>query len=255
MIRIKKIKRAVALGLSLTLMASMAACSSKSKEMVLVQDSEDKAPIEVEHVDDVIEKNTSAKFGPGDMIIDSIKYKASEDEVKAAFGDPDAIDEKEGAKTYFYTDLTFFFENIDGKSVLTALTSSSEDHTFARGIKIGDSFDKVLETFYHDDDPYNKNYLSEDNTELLGKFLYGDYTLAELEKIKPAGKVEYGLLNVNGDNLIEYTNNYVFEYTYMDVPYKKGYATDEDDFCQLYIEVDGGTVKYISWDYFKEIND
>ena len=75
MIRIKKIKRAVALGLSLTLMASMAACSSKSKEMVLVQDSEDKAPIEVEHVDDVIEKNTSAKFGPDDMIIDSIKYK------------------------------------------------------------------------------------------------------------------------------------------------------------------------------------
>ena len=86
-----------------------------------------------------------------------------------------------------------------------------------------------------------------------GKFLYGEFTTNELEKINTKDSIAYGLINYNGYNSIETAESYNVEFTYFDGKYKGSQATIDDDFATLNFEIDNnGKITGISWFYYPE---
>ena len=100
---------------------------------------------------------------------------------------------------------------------------------------------------------YNKNYYSQDKSVLFGKVLYGSYTIDSLDTVKPKGKVEYGLINLNGNTSLETAESYIVEMTYFEPPYKNGTATVDDDFAQIAFDVDQNRkITAIRWYYYPQ---
>ena len=156
-------------------------------------------------------------------------------------------------KVYSYNELTLIFSEIDGKYVLTAAASVSESDEFSRGIRVGDSFDNILEKYYRDTDCMNKTYYSEDKTTVIGKMLYGSFTMDNLDTVKANDKVEYGVINFNGYSSLEAAESYIVELTYFEPPYKDGTATAYDDFAQIAFDIDNdGKITAIRWYYYPE---
>ena len=50
-------------------------------------------------------------------------------------------------------------------------------------MRVGQSVDDILKMYYRDADYQNHLYMSEDKTLTYGKLLYGDFTIAELDKV------------------------------------------------------------------------
>ena len=88
---------------------------------------------------------------------------------------------------------------------------------------------------------------------LFGKLLYGSYTIDSLDTVKPKGKVEYGLINLNGNTSLEAAESYIVEMTYFEPPYKNGTATVDDDFAQIAFDVDQNRkITAIRWYYYPQ---
>ena len=97
--------------------------------------------------------------------------------------------------------------------------------------------------------------MSEDKTLTYGKLLYGDFTIAELDKVNTKETVAYGLVNYNGYSNLETADSYNIEFTYVDGKYKGDRATVDDDFAPLNFEIDNnGKITAISWFYYPEQN-
>lgn len=95
--------------------------------------------------------------------------------------------------------------------------------------------------------------MSEDKTLTYGKFLYGDFTMAELDKINTKDAIAYGLVNYNGYSSLETAKSYNIEFTYFDSKYKGDRASVDDDFATINFEVDNnGKITAISWFYYPE---
>ena len=62
-------------------------------------------------------------------------------------------------------------------------------------MRVGQSADDILKMYYRDADYQNHLYMSEDKTLTYGKLLYGDFTIAELDKVNTKETVAYGLVN------------------------------------------------------------
>ena len=57
----------------------------------------------------------------------------------------------------------------------------------------------------------NHTYYSDDKTAVMGKMLYGSFTMDALENVKTKDKVEYGVINYNGASSLETAETYIVE--------------------------------------------
>ena len=159
--------------------------------------------------------------------------------------------------------MTIGFEKLDdnnrpsgsGVYKVTQAASIGSDDKFSRNMRVGQSADDILKMYYRDADYQNHLYMSEDKTLTYGKLLYGDFTIAELDKVNTKETVAYGLVNYNGYSNLETADSYNIEFTYVDGKYKGDRATVDDDFATLNFEIDNnGKITAISWFYYPEQN-
>ena len=124
---------------------------------------------------------------------------------------------------------------------------------FARGLKVGMSADSILRVYYRDTDYRNNYCMTSDKTAVLGNYLYGSFTMDDLDKINTKDAISYGLINYNGYDSLEDAENYIIELTYFSPDYKSGTATVDDDFAQIAFDIDNnGTITAIRWYYYPE---
>ena len=198
----------------------------------------------------------------------------SENDVKNIYGTPvseyESTEKENNADALYvekvcaYNDLTFIFVKFDdsGKTAgknqsgtyrLTAAASVSDKDVFARGLKVGMSADSILRVYYRDTDYRNNYWMTSDKTAVLGNYLYGSFTMDDLDKINTKDAISYGLINYNGYDSLEDAENYIIELTYFSPDYKSGTATVDDDFAQIAFDIDNnGTITAIRWYYYPE---
>lgn len=239
--------------LSLTLL------SCKRKTEAVIDEGEEITESNIQYP--TLEKSNASKFSYNDLSVGNIVYLMTEVQVKGILGKPEEIRDTKEGRVYTYNELTIMFEKLDDNNKLddngtykvTMVASVSEKDTFARGLKVGDSVDDILKVYYRDEDYQSNLYISEDKTVTYGKFLYGSFTVAELDKVNTKDEISYGLVNYNGYNNLETAESYIIEFTYFDDNYKEAKATINDDFASLTFEVDSsGNITMISWFYYPE---
>jgi uncharacterized lipoprotein YehR (DUF1307 family) len=253
--------RAVSALLAMVLVLSLAGCG-KRVEAVITTDGEDVTEATKQY--ETLSASTAAKFSYDDLKVGKVTYLMKESQVVALLGQPSsthvasetdktAMDLKE--KIYSYNDLTLVFTEIGGEYLLTAAAGVGDDEVFSRGLSVGDTFDDILKVYYREQNALNNYYFTDDKTTILGKFLYGSYTIDVLENVKIKSDIEYGLINYNGYNSIETAESYIVEFTCFKAPYKNGYATINDAFAQIDFDIDNsGKITSIRWYYYPEMD-
>lgn len=184
MIRLKK-SRVFAI-LCFTAMA-LGACGKRTE--AVISDGEDITEAGTEYP--TLEESHEDIFTYKDLKIGNITYLMSEDQVKSIFGKPSEETENNNEKIYSYNEMSIGFEKLDdnnrpdsnGTYKVTQAASIKNNDKFSRNMNVGDSVDDILKAYYRDNDYQNHLYMSEDKTLTYGKFLYGDFTMAELDKI------------------------------------------------------------------------
>lgn len=234
-------------------------CGRKT-EAVITPDGEEITEAVKEY--ETLGQSSAKKFSYDDLTVGAVHYKMKESQVKVLLGEPSVVyDSQEKDKTqtdvseriYSYNDLTLVFSKIGDEYILTAAASVRDEDLFSRGLRVGNTLDDILKAYYRDSDCMNKNYYSQDKSVLFGKFLYGSYTIDSLDTVKPKGKVEYGLINLNGNTSLEAAESYIVEMTYFEPPYKNGTATVDDDFAQIAFDVDQNRkITAIRWYYYPQ---
>ena len=214
------------IGAVVLLAAGMAACGKKT-EAVITTDGEEFSEPEKEYP--TVAQSRAKKFSYNDLTVGKLEYLMTEDEVIKILGEPvtsyNANEKSTAAQTevvkekiYSYNELTLIFSEIKGKYVLTAAASVGENDTFSRGLKVGDSVDKIYDGYYRDVDYMNHTYYSDDKTASL-----------------------------------ETAETYIVEFTYFEPPYQSGIAAVTDDFAQIAFDIDDkGIITAIRWYYYPE---
>ena len=263
-------RKSAGIVLSMTMLFGMSACG-KHVEAVITDDSED---ITSYQEYPTVETSKADKFSYSDLTVNSLKYMMSENDVKNIYGTPvseyESTEKENNADALYvekvcaYNDLTFIFVKFDdsGKTAgknqsgtyrLTAAASVSDKDVFARGLKVGMSADSILRDYYRDTDYRNNYCMTSDKTAVLGNYLYGSFTMDDLDKINTKDAISYGLINYNGYDSLEDAENYIIELTYFSPDYKSGTATVDDDFAQIAFDIDNnGTITAIRWYYYPE---
>lgn len=203
-----------------------------------------------------LEKSEAKRFGMEDMVVGNVKVMASEADVKNGLGNPitERSAEDGSEKTLFYDQMTVTLTRLDGSYVLTGVRVTGGDWKVARELKVGGTREDILKYFYRDEQCLNNNLMSPDNETILGKFLYGDFTLENLEKYSGKGAVEYGIINYNGHGDMETAQTLTYQYVYMDDSFNGEKPSENDDFAQLNVETDrNGIITEISWYYYEEV--
>jgi len=210
-----------------------------------------------------LEASSQSKFSSDDMVFDKASYGMTPDEVIALLGTPDE-DKEDSTSGTMRRVLTYngandkkstlVFENVGGTLKLCGIESNDPARTFARQTQVGMKADDARDKFYRDENCLNSNVMSEDNATILGKFLYGTSTIDRLEEQKLTGALEYGIINYNGNDMLEQGGS-ILEYMSLVPPYKSEYASYNDDYAQLmYYTGADGTVTKICWYYYPEIS-
>lgn len=266
MIKFKLVYLKLALIGAIVCLASGMTAGCRKSEAVITDNGEDITETVQQY--ESLEASDAKKFGLSDLTIGKLKCFDTEEQVLAYYGEPKKVvtlesgvkDETKSGnsdnmqdKAYIYQDKTMTFSYIDGVYKLTSIESRSSDDIFSRGLSVGMTFDDILSVYYRDADCMNNTYYSEDKSVMLGKYLYGRYTLDTLSLVKPSGKVEYGVIIFNGFATLEEADNYIVEMTYFEPPYKNGTAGVEDDFAQIAFDIDkSGKITSIRWYYYSE---
>lgn len=251
-------------------MAGTTACGNRT-EAVITDDNEDITSYK-EYA--TVEESKASKFQYTDLTINSLKYMMTEAAVKNIYGTPvseyESTEKDTNAEAEYlekvcsYNDLTLIFvkftddgrtagKNENGTYKLTAAASVSDKDVFSRGLKVGMSVDSILSVYYRDQDYKNNYYTSDDSTAVMGKYLYGSFTLDELDKVNTKDAIAYGLINFNGYDSDETADNYIIEFTYFAPDYKNGTASVDDDFAQIAFDIDNnGVITAIRWYYYPQ---
>ena len=135
------------------------------------------------------------------------------------------VDTKTGNNIDVYSsdNMTLMFKNNN------LYTCISTDPNFEfNGIKVGDSKDKVSNAFYKDSKA--GDVIGKDGT-TIGKYLYGDYTIDDLESKRITTNVAYGYIAEAEQSNDSYDE--LIEYVYMEPPYSNEYATKKDNITLL----------------------
>jgi len=190
--------------------------------------------------------------GQNQTQVETQKVTQAQTQLQTGANADEVLDEK----VYAYNDLSLIFMPIDGTYKLCAAASLGDDDVFSRGIKVGDSKDKILDLYYRDRNCLNNNVMTEDKATIIGKYLYGTFTLDDLGTVKTADKIQSGIINYNGYASMEVAKSYIIELTYFEPPYKEQNATYNDDFAQIAFDIDEkGIITGIRWYYYPENND
>lgn len=254
MIRLKKYGVLVALCFTVV---TLGACGKRTE--AVITDGEDITDTSVEYP--TLEESHEDIFTYNDLKVGNVTYLMTEAQVKSILGKPTEETENNNEKIYSYNELSIGFEKLDddnredanGTYKVTRAASIKTNDIFSRNMKVGDSVDDIIKSYYRDQNYQNHLYVSEDKTLTYGKFLYGEFTTNELEKINTKDPIAYGLINYNGYNSIETAESYNVEFTYFDGKYKGSQATIDDDFATLNFEIDNnGKITGISWFYYPE---
>ncbi len=243
------------------MLASFSGCGSRV-EAVITSESEDVT--EATKQNPTLSASSAAKFSYSDLTVGKVTYLMTETQVVALLGQPTMIHTTSETdktamdldeKIYSYNDLTLVFTTINDEYLLTAAAGVGDDEVFSRGLSVGDTFEDILDAYYREQDALNSYYFTDDKTTILGKFLYGSYTIDSLDNIKVKTDIEYGLINFNGYATQETADSYIVEFTYFKSPYKDGYATINDAFAQIDFDIDNsGKITSIRWYYFPELD-
>lgn len=247
----KELRRIVCWGLVI-LTAGMTACSDdpdSGKDIIIEKPSDDY---------ETAAASNAEKFSPEDLVVNNLYMGMTEAQVKKAFGEPaDSYDTKNQEieeRVYSYNELSLSFLQLDGEYKLCAAASVSKTDVFARGIKIGDSKDKIIELFYRDENFMNQNLMTQDNGTIIGKYLYGSFTVENLDTIHIKDKIEYGVINYNGYESLETAQSYIIEFAYFEPPYVETEASYKDDYAQIAFDIDDqGIISGIRWYYYPEM--
>lgn len=255
----KTFLKVISAGTMALLAVGLIACGKKAEAVITTEGEEITQP-QKEY--ETLPASQERKFDYSDLTVGNIKYLMTEQEVVSELGEPVtsySANEKNTAegvikeKVYSYNELTLIFSEIKGKYVLTAAASVGESDVFSRNLRVGDSFDKILEKYYRDTDCMNNIYYSEDKTTIIGKMLYGSFTMDALETVKTKESVEYGVINFNGYASMEAAESYIVEFTCFELPYKDAAASINDDFAQIAFDIDNeGVITAIRWYYYPE---
>lgn len=168
-------------------------------------------------------------FSYNDLIVDNLKYGLSQEQVRQIMGTPDEIIDSTVSTdiygksiTYKYGDLHLAFYNHDGEMLLSQVSTESPNYTFARGLKVGDTKDNVIASFYRENhSEYSlRDIVSSSSGESFGKYLYG-YTLedATINPVNENSNIAYGFINYYGYNQDDPTSDYMIIYEYAEPPY------------------------------------
>lgn len=123
--------------------------------------------------------------------------------------------------TYTAEGATIYFKN----NKIYILIVDAPNFEF-NGIKVGDSKDKVINSFYEEKN--NKDVISSDGTTIIGQFLYGEYTIYDLKSKNITQEVNYGYIG-NDNTKVDGVCDYIIQYVCMEPPYKNEYASLSDD--------------------------
>lgn len=172
--------------------------------------------------------NTNSIFTINDLSINNSKYKDILNSVVTEFGTPNKVEEfkdnKINYKTYYYDGLELTFKEEQEEFILMKVKLTSKDYTISRNIKIGDNINNVMNKFL---------IINE-----KGSYLYGNYTENNINGKKVKENIYYGKREKN-----------IVYYLYMEEPYKKEYASYNDDIVTLTFKVSYNKVKEIEWIY------
>ncbi|MDO5402639.1 MAG: hypothetical protein Q4F11_04295 [Eubacteriales bacterium] len=261
----KKLKSYICIILITGIMLTLCMGCARKPEAVITSDGEDITEEALEYP--TLEVSHEQKFSYEDLVVGSLKYMMTEDDVRGMLGTPaNSYESKEKTESttqsefsehvLSYNELTLIFMPFDGVYRLTAAASVSSKDTFTRGIRVGDKLEDILGLFYRDSDCMNNNYLAQDKTTVLGKYLYGNFTIEDLENVNTKAAVNYGLINYSGASSIESAETYMVEFTCFDSRYKNTTASINDDFAQLAFDLDNsGVITGIRWYYYPEENN
>jgi hypothetical protein len=264
------IRKITGIAAIISIMAGTTACGNRT-EAIITDNNEDITSYK-EYA--TVEESKASKFQYTDLTINSLKYMMTEAAVKNIYGTPvseyESTEKDSNANAEYsekvcsYNDLTLIFvkftddgrtagKNENGTYKLTAAASVSDKDVFSRGLKVGMSVDSILSVYYRDKDYKNNYYTSDDSTAVLGKYLYGSFTLDELDKVNTKDAIAYGLINFNGYDSDETADNYIIEFTYFAPDYKNGTASVDDDFAQIAFDIDNnGVITAIRWYYYPQ---
>jgi len=254
---IKRCKKYSLLLLFGLISAGVFACNKKPE--AVIGDGEDITQTSVEYP--TLAESKATKFTYKDLSMGNVTYLMTETQVTGIMGKPSEIRDTEAGRVYSYNESTILFEKLDqdnkvskdGTYKVTMVASVGDKEKFARGLKVGNTVDDILNAYYRDADYQNNAYMSEDKTTTIGKFLYGNFTMAELDNVKTKDEISYGLVNFNGYKDVETAESYIIEFTYFDNKYIGDRATVDDDFATLSFEIDNtGKITTISWYYYPQ---
>ena len=189
-----------------------------------------------------------SKFSLTDLKYEDVHYGASKEDIYSVLGTPvnsyDYTDENTGNvyQTVYYENMVLQFFN----NKLYIIHSTSKDFSF-KNIKVGDSKDKVLNSFYQEE---NTNYAYSSDEDIIGKYIYGNFNIYNLETVKTKEAIFYAYQTEapNNENVsIPDTNDYYLIYGYMCPPYINEYACLDDFMCSLSFGIKDNLVTSISW--------
>ena len=123
---------------------------------------------------------------------------------------------------------------------LSEASIKKEDFQF-NGVKVSKGIDDVLKAFYQESDGKD---ITDENNNIIGKYIYGTYNLANLQEQKIYGTIEYAFIGNENTKSQEY--DYVIKYICMEPPYKKIYASDKDKVATLEFGMKDDKVKSIN---------
>lgn len=208
-------------------------------------------------------ESSEKRFSYDDLVVSGISMGASVEDLTKLLGNADSDESTQGGQeeehTYIYNGADgkktkFIFMRIDGQLTLCGVESDDTARVFTRGLKVGESKDKVRDTFYRDADSLNHNLMSDDNATVLGKFLYGTTTIDRLEEKQVKETLEYAIINYNGRDAME-DEGVILEYFSMPAPFLGETAGYNDDYAQIFFYVGAdNTIQKICWYYYPEIS-
>lgn len=124
----------------------------------------------------------------------------------------------------------------NSKLYLTIITENGFEFN---GVKIGDTESKVLNSFYQEKET---GEVINSQNEVIGKYIYGSYNIDNLKDMKVKDKIQYAYIG-NEKTAYEGLYDYVIQYAYMEPPYEKEYASENDKVVYIEFGIKDGVVK------------
>ena len=251
-IKMLKSAKLIALTCGISLLTLLTACG---KSQIAISDSGEDITEAAKNYTTVA-ASRNKKFSYDDLTFNGTAYLTDMNSFITQYPNPTNIinaSDGSGDIIYQYSDRSFTFSSINGEMRLSSVMSENSSDTFARGIKVGMSYDGILSVFYRDSNYMNNSYKLDGV--IVGKMLYGDVTIDDLEKYEIKSELAYGVINYSGYDSLENADEFSVTFTYMDGKFAGSKASISDDFAEITFICDKDKkIKNIRWTYYPQEN-